>query len=119
MMKNWIIIGVIILVAWVVLANTCITGNCTASVVDDDFAKFLTSEGIAMAGTDWCSHCKDQKELFGDSFQYVDYHDCDLDGAWCNEKGIEGYPTWVFPDGQLYPGVRNIDQLKSLSGYNE
>ena len=99
-----------------------VISGCTTSVPNtehDDFAKFLTSEGIAMAGTEWCPHCKDQKELFGDSFQYVDYHDCDVDVTWCNDKNVQGYPTWVFSDGQLYPGTRDIDQLKSLSGYNE
>jgi len=117
-MKNWIIIGLVIIVVWVVLANTCITGNCTAEIGEnDDFAKFLTSEGISMAGTEWCPHCKEQKELFGDSFQYIDYHDCDKEMNWCVEKGVQGYPTWVFPNRELYPGTRSIDQLKELSGY--
>ena len=40
-MKNWIIIGLVIIVVWVVLANTCITGNCTAEIGEnDDFASF-------------------------------------------------------------------------------
>ena len=84
----------------------------------DDFAKYLTSEGITMAGTEWCSHCKDQKALFGNSFQYVDFRDCDNERSWCLDHVVQGYPTWVFPDGQLYPGTRTIEQLKDLSGYN-
>jgi hypothetical protein len=86
------------------------------TVTNDDFAKYLTSQGVSMAGTEWCPHCKAQKQLFGDSFKYVDYHDCDLDGQWCVDHGIEGYPTWVFPDGN-YPGVKTTAQLKEMSGY--
>lgn len=111
MKKLFILLGLLIVIS-----------GCTNSVPiteHDDFAKYLTSQGIAMAGTEWCPHCKAQKELFGDSFQYVDYHDCDVDSGWCVAQGVEGYPTWVFPNGQLYPGTRTIEQLKELSGYNE
>lgn len=80
------------------------------------FAKYLSEQGISMAGTEWCSHCKAQKEMFGDAFKYVDYHDCDLDQQWCLDHGVKAYPTWVFPDGN-YPGVKSINELKSMSGY--
>ena len=118
-MKKRIIIGIIIIISLIILSNTCITGNCVQESSYDDFAKYLTSEGISMAGTDWCSHCKAQKELFGDSFRYVDFHNCDSERSWCLGNGVEGYPTWIFPDGQLYPGTRSIEQLKELSGYDE
>lgn len=122
MNKTKLIIGlVVVAVIAIIIINPCVTGNCTEEPVDenlDAFAQYLTGEGISMAGTDWCGHCKDQKELFGSSFQYVDFHDCDNEPGWCSEQGVEGYPTWVFSDGSLYPRTRSIEQLKELSGYD-
>ena len=37
----------------------------------DSFAKCLSAKGVKMYGAWWCPHCKDQKESFGYSFQYV------------------------------------------------
>nr|MBA4405048.1 hypothetical protein [Nanoarchaeum sp.] len=82
----------------------------------ENFAKYLSEQGISMAGTEWCTHCKAQKELFGESFKYVDYHNCDLDKQWCADHGVNAYPTWVFPDAN-YPGGKSIKQLKEMSNY--
>ena len=82
----------------------------------DEFAKCLTEKGISMGGTEGCSHCKNQKEMFGSSFQFIDYHDCDSDQAWCIEKGIEGYPTWILSDGSKHPGEQQLSTLAELSG---
>ncbi|HLC47432.1 MAG TPA: hypothetical protein VJI75_06950 [Candidatus Nanoarchaeia archaeon] len=81
----------------------------------DDFAKCLTEKGAVMYGTEWCPHCKTQKELFGDSFKYVNYVDCDKNSGECIAKGIEGYPTWIIGGGK-YPGVQQFTTLKQLSG---
>ena len=57
-----------------------------------------------MYGAEWCSHCKNQKKLFGNSFQYVNYVDCDKNSKECKEAGISGYPTWKV-NGQNYSGT--------------
>ncbi len=80
----------------------------------DSFAQCLTDEGMVMYGTEWCSHCKAQKELFGESFGYVNYVDCDLKEDECVEAGITGFPTWVI-DGELYPGKQSIERLHYLT----
>jgi hypothetical protein len=77
----------------------------------DPLAQCLTAQGVAMYGTDWCSHCQDQKRLFGRSFKHVTYVNCDLDTTACNLAGIEGFPTWVFPDGTKKPGVQSLESL--------
>ena len=81
----------------------------------DTFAKALTEEGVKMYGTEWCSHCKSQKELFGASFQYIDYVDCDKQTDVCIAAGIRGYPTWEI-DGELYPGEQSFEELSLYSG---
>ena len=68
-----------------------------------------------MYGTDWCPHCKDQKKLFGNSFQYIDYIDCDWNKEDCREAGIKGYPTWII-NGEKYAGEQELDRLASLMG---
>ena len=82
----------------------------------DALAKCLTEKGFAMGGTEWCSHCKSQKEAFGESFQYVEFHNCDIDIDWCRSKGIKGYPTWVAPDGELFSGRKDLATLAEISG---
>ena len=81
----------------------------------DEFANCLTQEKFSMAGTEWCSHCKTQKELFGDSFQYIDYHNCDLEREWCTAKGVEGFPTWILPNGDLLTGTQSLSTLEEIS----
>ncbi len=80
----------------------------------DDFAKCLTGKGIIMYGTDWCSHCQDQKGLFRKSFKLIDYRNCDLNKEECNSAGVKGYPTWIINDKQ-YSGTRSLEQLSALS----
>ena len=81
----------------------------------DSFAQCLTEKGAKMYGAEWCSHCKQQKAVFGDSFQYVDYIDCDEDKGECLRNGIKGYPTWMINE-ESYPGEQSISRLKSLTG---
>lgn len=81
----------------------------------DDFATCLSENGAAMYGTDWCSHCQDQKEMFGKSFDKVNFVDCDRSREECLSAGIEGYPTWKV-NGNNYPGVQSFQKLASLTG---
>ncbi len=81
----------------------------------DNFAQCLTDKGIKVYGTDWCSYCKKQKGLFGDSFKFVNYVDCDYNKDKCNLEGIQGYPTWKIND-ESYPGVQQLERLSQISG---
>lgn len=91
----------------------------------DSFAQCLTDKGIKMYGAYWCSHCKAQKGLFGSSFSKIDYVECTEKVNECKAAGIEGYPTWVFPDteqgtttvkGQRFFGETSLDTLADYSG---
>lgn len=92
----------------------------TEKVVYDSFAKCLTESGFTMYGAFWCPHCADQKEMFGDAFQYIDYVECDpRDEAGqpelCLEKGVESYPTWIYKDGRKWEGVQSFDALGEVA----
>jgi glutaredoxin len=99
----------------IILVSGCISDKPNEVGEYDEFAQCLTDKGVKMYGTEWCSHCKNQKELFGNSFQNIDYIDCDWNKDECQEAGVNGYPTWVI-DGKNYPGEQTFDKLSSLTG---
>jgi len=80
----------------------------------DSFAQCLTEKGVTMYGTEWCPHCKNQKKMFGSSFKYIDYVDCDLRAGDCIKAGVERYPTWEI-NGTRHEGVMPLYRLASLS----
>ena len=86
-------------------------------------AKYLSERGAAMYGSYTCSHCERQKQLFGGAFGYITYVECsrngpDPDPELCAAKNIRSYPTWEI-GGELYEGVKTLEQLGSISGYSD
>jgi len=108
---------VIILILFVVLYGyKSITGRDIQGQYDE-FANYLTKQGVKMYGAEWCSHCQNQKKLFGNSFQYIDYIDCDKNKNECSIAGVNGYPTWNI-NGQNYPGEQSLERLAQLTVYS-
>jgi glutaredoxin len=81
----------------------------------DTFATCLTEKEVIMYGTDWCSHCQNQKRMFGKSFQFVQYINCDRNKVACDGADVRGYPTWNI-NGTNYPGEQSLDRLAYLTG---
>jgi len=81
----------------------------------DKFAKCLSEKGATMYGAEWCGHCKNQKEMFGASFKYVNYVECPDKPNVCIDAGIEGYPTWII-NGLPYAGEQSLERLGELTG---
>jgi len=80
----------------------------------DSFAKCMTENDMTMYGTDWCSFCQRQKQLFKKSFDYVHYVNCDI-GTTCEDVGVKSYPTWA-KEGELFPsGVKSLAELAKIS----
>ena len=74
-----------------------------------------------MYGAFWCSHCKNQKALFGKSWKYVDYVECSTPNGQsqtvdCINAGIQSYPTWEFADGSRKTGEVPLQDLAETSG---
>jgi glutaredoxin len=81
-------------------------------------AKWIGSHAVVYVQAG-CSHCKDQEDLFGDNWKYINSIDCissSENQQICTNVGIEYTPTWVI-NGQKYVGVQTIDELKKLTGY--
>jgi len=115
-MKYIYLLGV---VAILLIAGCSTTGDVVIENNLDDFAKYLTEQGVVMVGAEWCGHCQNQKAMFGDSFQYVTFVDADLQAELAASYGVPGYPTWILPDGTQLIGEQSLDSLKEASGYNE
>lgn len=74
--------------------------SALSTVTPDTFAQCLTEAGMTFYGAYWCPHCQDQKAMFGESLQYVNYVECDAGGEnaqpeACVAAGVEYYPTWI------------------------
>jgi|SRR5580704_7953118 hypothetical protein len=85
------------------------------------FAQCLNAKGAKMYGAFWCPHCADQKELFGSSFQYVNYVECGIKGSRaiataCTDAQVKNYPTWIFADGSRVEGEHPLDFLGQATG---
>lgn len=84
-------------------------------------AQCLTQKGVKMYGAWWCPHCTKQKTLFGNAFGEIDYVECSPGGTktmsqQCKDDGVEGYPTWTFPDGSKLSGEQDFATLAEKSG---
>ncbi|NEQ68475.1 MAG: vitamin K epoxide reductase family protein [Symploca sp. SIO2D2] len=87
-----------------------------------ELAVHLTEIGAKKYGAYWCPHCHEQKQLFGkEAFSKVDYIECDPKGKngqpqVCKDAGVKSYPNWTI-NGELIEGVKTLDELADLSGY--
>ncbi|KAF3440367.1 hypothetical protein FNV43_RR18651 [Rhamnella rubrinervis] len=88
-------------------------------------AKHLQSIGAKMYGAFWCSHCLEQKQMFGrEAAKLLNYVECFPEGykkgtkilKACADAGIEGFPTWVI-NGKALSGEQDLSELAKASGF--
>ncbi|KAI6671554.1 hypothetical protein NL676_006439 [Syzygium grande] len=88
-------------------------------------ARHLHSIGAKMYGSFWCSHCLEQKQMFGrEAAKILDYVECFPDGykkgtkiaKQCADVGIEGFPTWLI-NGEVLSGEQELSELARASGF--
>ncbi len=129
---SWLSIALLVLIiVWLGVygmsknaAVNSVLDNSSPEVSQGDtkaLAQCLTDKGFKLYGASWCSHCQEQKEMFGEAATLLPYVECSTpDGndqtEECNAAGIELYPTWGFPDGKLAPGVMTLQDLAKTSG---
>lgn len=114
------VVGIAVVFAIAALAYGNNSANQPAGKYDA-FAKCLKDKGAVFYGAFWCSHCQNQKKSFGASVEFLPYVECSTaDGKEqlqaCTDKKIEGYPTWVFPDGSRQSGEVPFETLASKTG---
>jgi hypothetical protein len=86
----------------------------------DAFAQCV-GKGAKMYGLYWCTHCADQKDLFGDSFRYIPYVECGIKGSQkeeqgCVAAGVRNFPTWEFAGGERRDGPQSLQFLSQKTG---
>ncbi len=85
-------------------------------------ANYLSQSGAKMYGAYWCSHCHEQKELFGkEATEKLPYVECAEGGKnvqvqACRDAGVKGFPTWVI-NGKTVEGTQKLTKLAELSRY--
>lgn len=115
----WLALGLsVAVIAWGIYYFAYYRNSASTT---DAFAKCLTSKGAKMFGAWWCPHCADEKELFGNGFQYVNYVECSPPGQrtqndLCKQAGIKSYPTWEFADGARTTGTQPLADLSKKTG---
>ena len=113
--KYLVIIGIVVAIA---IVGWSISGYFVKNENSnnlDKFAKCLTDKGAILYASKYCVHCKNQKELFGDSLKYINQVECTENQELCENKGIQGVPTWII-DGKSYVGVQSLETLSSVTG---
>lgn len=94
----------------------------TSGAAEIGLANHLKQVGAKMYGAFWCSHCRRQKQLFGqEAFQQIDYIECDPRGKKpkpeiCEAAKLEGFPTWKIK-GESVSGTQSLEALAAMSGY--
>jgi len=86
-----------------------------------EFAKCLRTNGVKMFGTNHCLYCNQQKRIFGNSFQYMRFIDCEVEQDECTQWNIESYPTFIQVDTKgkelkRESGLMSIEDLQEFSG---
>jgi hypothetical protein len=120
--ENKLIISgaVIISIAILILAVINNGNKVTIPGQYDNFAQCLAEKGATMYGAEWCPHCKDQKAAFGDSFKYIKYVECPDNIKLCIDKGVQGYPTWLFTGTTTqvegFEGNKTMQELAKVTG---
>ena len=117
--KDFLIIALVI-VGFMALASLSMTQIEEVPEDMDAFAKCLTDNGARMYGAYWCGHCNEQKESFGESWEFIDYVECSYSSGGqaleCSTAGIKAYPTWEFKDGSRLSGRLSFEELSRNTG---
>jgi uncharacterized membrane protein len=103
----------------------------TSGDAEIELARHLKKIGAKMYGAFWCSHCYEQKELFGaQALSEIPYIECVQEGknpqtqlctaiaTKVQEQTKEnfGFPTWEI-NGKYYIGFQKLTDLAKFSGY--
>lgn len=89
-------------------------------------AKHLQSVGAKMYGAFWCSHCYEQKQMFGrEAMKYLEYIECYPEGYRrgvkiakpCESAKIDGFPTWIIK-GKVLSGEQELTEIARVAGFD-
>ena len=110
--RNWIFgLIVVVVIVGVVLLNSGSDGNGN---YDEEVMKCI-SENSKLIVSKTCSYCAVQKTILGKSLEFFELIDVAENPEVWEKYGLIGVPTWII-NNQTYPGVKQIEELKDLTG---
>ncbi|MEK6843914.1 MAG: hypothetical protein AABX83_00655 [Nanoarchaeota archaeon] len=90
------------------------TGYIIGEDSDKELAQCLTEKNAKLYTINNCNSCDKQKNLFGnEAIKYLNYYECSDNIIECSR--LESVPAWEIND-KLYYGIKNLDELRLLSG---
>jgi len=115
--ENKMIIVVAIILSIIVISFAFVNTAAKNKIPSlyDSFAQCLTDKGAVLYGAEWCTHCKEQKAVLGDSFRLIKYVECPDNTQFCIDKGIQGYPTWIIGTSTMLEGFDKDKTMQNLS----
>ena len=86
-------------------------------------AKHLRDNGMVLYGSSQSYETKEQKELFGDAVDNIDYVDCDVatnssNPDECIGKNITIYPTWTYK-GERFETIETLSELAKITNFEQ
>jgi glutaredoxin len=118
MEERIITIGVIILVllaAGMIIYFRNFQSSTIINLPAEEAAKWI-GEHATLYSQSSCSHCIEQKKLFGSNVKYLTIVEDNIQAFL--DAGVTQTPTWII-NGQKYEKVLTIDELKELTGYTD
>lgn len=113
--KNNLILAGVVLTLGIGATLAYPNNKAQTNTAMDVFAKCVAAAGAVMYGADWCPHCQNEKNAFGESFKFINYVECPDNPNLCLQKGIKGYPTWIFGDGSALVGEQGLERLSQAT----
>jgi len=89
--KKWVVIALIVIALIFSIKTIIPEPNPNPNNFSNQIISCLDNQ-YTMYGTEWCAHCRNQKNTLGKVIVDVSYIDCDKNMAQCEGKGITGYP---------------------------
>ncbi len=112
----WLIAGAVVLIIVIGIASRSGAPGKYLS-----FTRCLKDKGAVFYGAFWCSHCQNTKKMFASAASELPYVECSTPDSRgqtqvCKDKKIDGYPTWIFADGERLSGELTFDTLSQKTG---
>jgi len=115
MSKNtWLTIVIIVVVVAFGVYLSSRGGNPPDGTLTKEVAQCIGENSVLYVQLG-CTHCEEQKEMFGENYKYIETIDCFYNKTLCADEQISGTPTWV-RNGEQYVGVQSIEKLREITG---
>ena len=89
------------------------TGYFLGEGTVEKLARCLHDKKTEFYGTEYCSECEKQREIFGQSFRMITQIECGKNKEFC--PNVRSLPAW-FINKEIHYGFKTIEELQSISG---